>query len=76
MPSEEERLAKGAVEGEARKSTSARKYVQRELRRLQWCRADLRLDSVTRQEQSLNLFHALGKVFYNKRERPLAMVRD
>ncbi|BEJ12354.1 hypothetical protein CspHIS471_0208140 [Cutaneotrichosporon sp. HIS471] len=25
------------------------------------------LDSVTRQEQSLNLFHALGKVLYNKR---------
>ncbi|KAK6903145.1 hypothetical protein I203_108408 [Kwoniella mangroviensis CBS 8507] len=30
---------------------------------------DLRavLDAVTRKEQSLNLFHALGKVFYNKR---------
>ncbi|ORY20600.1 Rad17 cell cycle checkpoint protein-domain-containing protein [Naematelia encephala] len=30
---------------------------------------DLRavLDAVTRREQSLNLFHALGKVFYNKR---------
>ncbi|ODN98425.1 cell cycle checkpoint protein [Cryptococcus wingfieldii CBS 7118] len=25
------------------------------------------LDAVTRKEQSLNLFHALGKVFYNKR---------
>ncbi|RSH93942.1 Cell cycle checkpoint protein rad17 [Saitozyma podzolica] len=25
------------------------------------------LDAVTRREQSLNLFHALGKVFYNKR---------
>ncbi|OWZ74153.1 hypothetical protein AYX14_00374 [Cryptococcus neoformans] len=31
--------------------------------------AELRavLDAVTRKEQSLNLFHALGKVFYNKR---------
>lgn len=29
---------------------------------------DTRLDAVTRREQSLNLFHALGKVFYNKRE--------
>ncbi|GMK55142.1 hypothetical protein CspeluHIS016_0201980 [Cutaneotrichosporon spelunceum] len=28
------------------------------------------LDSVTRQEQSLNLFHALGKVLYNKRWDP------
>ena len=27
----------------------------------------VRLDAVTRREQSLNLFHALGKVFYNKR---------
>lgn len=30
--------------------------------------ADIRLDAVTRREQSLNLFHALGKVLYNKRE--------
>jgi cell cycle checkpoint protein len=29
--------------------------------------ADIRLDAVTRREQSLGLFHALGKVFYNKR---------
>lgn len=29
--------------------------------------ADIRLDAVTRREQSLSLFHALGKVFYNKR---------
>jgi hypothetical protein len=30
---------------------------------LSWCS----LDAVTRREQSLGLFHALGKVFYNKR---------
>ena len=29
--------------------------------------ADISLDAVTRREQSLHLFHALGKVFYNKR---------
>ena len=28
----------------------------------------LSLDAVTRREQSLGLFHALGKVLYNKRE--------
>lgn len=27
-----------------------------------------RLDALTRKEQNLNLFHALGKVLYNKRE--------
>lgn len=30
--------------------------------------SDASLDAVTRREQSLNLFHALGKVFYNKSE--------
>jgi cell cycle checkpoint protein len=29
--------------------------------------ADFRLDAVTRREQSLILFHALGKVLWNKR---------
>lgn len=31
------------------------------------CGADRRLEAITLREQSLNLFHALGKVFYNKR---------
>lgn len=34
-----------------------------------------RLDVVTRREQSLNLFHALGKVFYNKREKTFLFPR-
>lgn len=29
---------------------------------------DLRLNAVARREQSLGLFHALGKVLYNKRQ--------
>lgn len=38
--------------------------------------ANRSLDSVTRQEQSLNLFHALGKVLYNKRKSLLSSDAD
>lgn len=32
-----------------------------------WYTTDPSLEAITLREQSLNLFHALGKVFYNKR---------
>jgi len=31
-------------------------------------RADQRLDALTRKDQNLGLFHALGKIMYNKRK--------
>ena len=35
-----------------------------------------RLDAVTRREQTLNLFHALGKILYNKRTSRLNIVQN
>ncbi|KAK4685335.1 cell cycle checkpoint protein, partial [Tremellales sp. Uapishka_1] len=55
---EEARTAKRTGKG-SRGGKGAKLDVSRDLR--------LVLDAVTRREQSLGLFHALGKVFYNKR---------
>jgi cell cycle checkpoint protein len=42
--------------------------------------ADFRLDALTRKDQNLGLFHALGKIMYNKRKldletRPVELIR-
>ncbi|OCF36625.1 hypothetical protein I316_01877 [Kwoniella heveanensis BCC8398] len=50
---------KGAIGKGSRGGKGGKLDVSRELRAV--------LDAVTRKEQSLGLFHALGKVFYNKR---------
>ncbi|WVQ98933.1 hypothetical protein IAU59_006065 [Kwoniella sp. CBS 9459] len=58
-PSKKKGQRKSAAGKGSRGGKGAKLDVSRELRAV--------LDAVTRKEQSLGLFHALGKVFYNKR---------
>ena len=45
-----------------------RRSVLREFSLFERVGADRRLDALTRKDQNLGLFHALGKIMYNKRK--------